>query len=77
MCELVRVTVGAAVEGKREMLKLAVQRSEGMLHNATLWDLPQDGVQLHCLLTQIPVFQSPQSKGEKTPGATREQRWIV
>lgn len=33
-----------------------------------LWALPQDGVQLHCLLTQIPVFQSPQSKGEKTPG---------
>lgn len=33
------------------------------------WDLPQDGVQLHCLLTQIPVFQSPQSRGEKTPGA--------
>jgi len=33
----------------------------------TLWDLLQDGVQLHCLLTQIPVFQSPQSRGEKTP----------
>lgn len=28
------VTVGAAVKGKWVMLKLAVQRSEGMLHNA-------------------------------------------
>lgn len=75
MCELVRVTVGAAVEGKRVMLKLVVQRSEGMLHNAWSTNYPL-GFAARWSPTSlssdsIPSFPKPTIKRRENPWGSK------